>query len=146
MAVARSDGSGDADRAVFRPHRKFHQWRAVGKDHRCPVGDGVPNAFPPGVPRHPSQLYEAVWKACCCSCILRYLVVRVQIHRRPGLVVAWFLTLYGLFRFIGEFFRDSESKIYGWFSMGQALSLPMWIAAALLFWYALSQRLNKAST
>jgi phosphatidylglycerol:prolipoprotein diacylglycerol transferase len=53
------------------------------------------------------------------------------------MVVGWFLTFYGLFRFIGEFFRDSESKLYGWFSMGQALSLPMWAAAALFFWYAL---------
>ena len=59
---------------------------------------------------------------------------RFQIHRRPGLVTAWFLLGYGIFRFAVEFVRDSESMIYGWFSMGQALSLPMWFAAALFFW------------
>ena len=69
--------------------------------------------------------------------ILRVLIVHWQVHRRPGMVIAWFLTGYGAFRFIGEFFRDSESKIAGWFSMGQALSLPMWAAAAFFFWYAL---------
>jgi len=35
-----------------------------------------------------------------------------------------------------EFFRDSESKIYEWFSVGQALSIPMVLAAALFAWYA----------
>src|SRR5256885_8444074 len=99
-----------------------------------------PNAFPPGVPRHPSQLYEAFLEGIVLFVILYYLVVRLQVHRRPGAVIAWFLTFYGLFRFIGEFWRDSESKIYGWFSMGQALSLPMWIGAAVLFWYAFSRR------
>ena len=70
---------------------------------------------------------------------LRFLIMRLQVHRRPGIVVAWFLTGYGFFRFLGEFFRDSESKIYGWFSMGQLLSLPMWVAAAFFFWYALRE-------
>jgi phosphatidylglycerol:prolipoprotein diacylglycerol transferase len=105
-----------------------------------------PNAFPPGVPRHPSQLYEAGMEGILLFLALRFLMLRVQLHRVPGAMIASFLTLYGLFRFVGEFFRDSESKIYGWFSMGQALSLPMWIAAAFLFWYAFSQRPKKALT
>jgi phosphatidylglycerol---prolipoprotein diacylglyceryl transferase len=98
-----------------------------------------PNALPPGLPRHPSQIYEALMEGVCLFFLLRYLFLHFQIHRRPGLVVAWFLAGYGTFRFIGEFFRDSESKIYGWFSMGQLLSLPMWAAAAFFFWYALRQ-------
>jgi phosphatidylglycerol:prolipoprotein diacylglycerol transferase len=98
-----------------------------------------PGAFPPGVPRHPSQLYEALMEGLLLFLILRFAIVRLQIHRRPGSVVGWFLLGYGLFRFIAEFFRDSESKIYGWFSMGQLLSLPMWAAAAFFLWYALSK-------
>jgi phosphatidylglycerol:prolipoprotein diacylglycerol transferase len=101
-----------------------------------------PNAFPPGLPRHPSQIYEAFMEGVLLFLLLRYLILRWQIHRHPGLVVAWFLAGYGTFRFIGEFFRDSESKIYGWFSMGQLLSLPMWAAAAFLFWYALRHPLK----
>src|SRR6266550_4695019 len=91
-----------------------------------------PNALPPGLPRHPSHIYEALMEGVLLFLLLRYLILHFQIHRRPGLVVAWFLAGYGTFRFIGEFFRDSESKIYGWFSMGQLLSLPMWAAAAFL--------------
>ncbi len=38
--------------------------------------------------------------------ILRFAMVRLKIHHRPGSVVAWFLLGYGAFRFAVEFFRD----------------------------------------
>jgi len=110
-----------------------------GKVTDVPWAMVFPNALPPGEPRHPSQLYEAAMEGLLLFVILRILIVRLQVHRRPGLVTAWFLTGYGAFRFIAEFFRDSESKIMGWFSMGQALSLPMWVAAAFFFWWALRE-------
>ena len=110
-----------------------------GKITDVPWAMVFPNAFPPGIPRHPSQIYEALLEGAVLYFVLRFLILRLQIHRRRGLVIAWFLAGYGAFRFIGEFFRDSESKLYGWFSMGQALSLPMWAAAAFFFWYALRQ-------
>jgi phosphatidylglycerol:prolipoprotein diacylglycerol transferase len=111
-----------------------------GKVTDVPWAVIFPNALPPGAPRHPSQIYEALLEGVVLFFVLRVAINRFQIHRRPGLVTAWFLVGYGLFRFIAEFFRDSESMIAGWFSMGQALSLPMWFAAALFFWFALSRR------
>ena len=108
-----------------------------GKITDAPWAMVFPNALPPGLPRHPSQIYEALMEGVLLFLLLRFLILRFEVHRRPGFVVGWFLTFYGVFRFVGEFFRDSESKLYGWFSMGQALSLPMWAAAALFFWYAL---------
>jgi phosphatidylglycerol:prolipoprotein diacylglycerol transferase len=110
-----------------------------GKVTDVPWAMVFPGALPPGQPRHPSQLYEAAMEGVLLFLALRFLLVGMQVHRRPGMVIAWFLTGYGAFRFIGEFFRDSESKIAGWFSMGQALSLPMWAAAAFFFWYAFSR-------
>ena len=110
-----------------------------GKVTDVPWAMVFPGALPPGVPRHPSQLYEAAMEGIVLFIILRILIVRFQIHRRPGMVIAWFLTLYGLFRFLGEFFRDSESKLVDWFSMGQLLSLPMWAAAVFFFWYSLRE-------
>ena len=65
--------------------------------------------------------------------------MRLHAHRRPGPDIALFLAGYGTFRFIGEFFREPDSQFIGWFSMGKALSLPIWAAAAFFFWYALSQ-------
>ena len=97
---------------------------------QCPAGEQ---------PRHPSQLYEALLEGVVLFLILRFAMVRLKIHHRPGSVVAWFLLGYGAFRFVVEFFRDSESMIYGWFSMGQLLSLPMWAAAAFFLWYAMQK-------
>ena len=66
LGFARPHRRGGADRALPRAHRQLHQRRAVGP--RC---TDVPWAmvFPTGgpVPRHPSQLYQACWKASCCS-------------------------------------------------------------------------------
>jgi len=112
-----------------------------GKVSDVPWAMVFPNALPPGVPRHPSQIYEALMEGVLLFLILRMLMFRFQAHRRPGLIVAWFLAGYGFFRFAGEFFRDSESKLYAWFSMGQLLSLPMWAAAAFFFWYAMRKPL-----
>jgi phosphatidylglycerol:prolipoprotein diacylglycerol transferase len=116
-----------------------------GKVTDVPWAMVFPGALPPGAPRHPSQLYEAAMEGVLLFFLLRFLMLRLQVHRRPGMVIAWFLAGYGAFRFIAEFFRDSESKIAGWFSMGQALSLPMWAAAAFFFWYALREREPKAT-
>jgi phosphatidylglycerol:prolipoprotein diacylglycerol transferase len=113
-----------------------------GKISDVPWAMVFPNATPRGVPRHPSQIYEALMEGVLLFLILRVLILHFQVHRRPGLVVAWFLTFYGMFRFIAEFFRDSESKLYGWFSMGQALSLPMWAAAAFFFWWSLRETVH----
>ena len=94
----------------------------------CPAGTEA---------RHPSQIYEALMEGVLLFLILRFAMVKLKVHRRPGLVVAWFLAGYGLFRFAAEFVRDSESVINAWFSMGQLLSLPMLAASAFFFWYAL---------
>jgi phosphatidylglycerol:prolipoprotein diacylglycerol transferase len=88
-------------------------------------------------PRHPSELYEAGLEGVLLFLVLQLCLRRFRLHEKPGLMTAVFFTGYGLARFVAEFFRDSESMIYGWFSMGMALSLPMWLAAAFFFWYAL---------
>jgi len=116
-----------------------------GKVSDAPWAMVFPGALPPDVPRHPSQLYEAALEGLLLFFVLRFAMYRWKIHHRPGLVVAWFLAGYGLARFFVEFFRDSESKLYDWFSMGQLLSLPMWAAAAFFFWYAYTHPAKPAS-
>jgi phosphatidylglycerol:prolipoprotein diacylglycerol transferase len=87
-------------------------------------------------PRYPSQLFEAALEGLVLFTILQIGMRVWRLHERPGLITAIFFAGYGLTRFFVEFFRDSESMIYGWFSMGMALSLPMWAAAAFFFWAA----------
>jgi phosphatidylglycerol:prolipoprotein diacylglycerol transferase len=99
--------------------------------------------FPTGgpLPRHPSQLYEAALEGIVLFLILRFLASRLKAFDRPGLIVAAFLFFYGLFRIIGEIFRDSDQLIAGGIiSMGQLLSAIMFVGAAFFAWWAMTHR------
>ncbi len=87
----------------------------------------------PGVPRHPSQLYEAGLEGVVLFVVLWLLKDRIH---RPGAMVALFLAGYGTMRFVVEFFREPDAQIglfLGIFSMGQFLCLAMVLAAVILF-------------
>jgi len=93
----------------------------------CPAGT---------LPRYPSQLFEALLEGALLFAVLQIGIRRWRWHERPGLVIGLFFAGYGLARWTAEFFRDSESMIVGWFSMGMLLSIPMWVAAAFFIWAA----------
>lgn len=94
--------------------------------------------FPHGgdVPRHPSQLYEAALEGLLLFLLLQAALRLFRAHQRPGLLSALFFAGYGTFRFICEFYRESDTQFIGPISMGMALSLPVWLAAGALFWAA----------
>ena len=90
--------------------------------------------FPDGgpLPRHPSQLYEVLLEGVVLFFLVRFLARRFQ---APGTAIAAFLGGYGLFRFIVELFRQPDSQLglyWGFFSMGQLLSLPLFLAGGML--------------
>ncbi len=94
--------------------------------------------FPAGgaLPRHPSQLYEALLEG-----LTLFLIVRLASRRLPKTGVAgWtFVAGYGLFRFMVEFVRQPDAQLGtfmgGIFSMGQLLSFPMFlIGATMVVW------------
>ncbi len=92
--------------------------------------------FPLGgpVPRHPSQLYEALMEGAVLFAILW----RLRKHSfGDGMMVAFFLLLYGLFRFVLEFFREPDPQlgtVWGPLTMGQLLCSSMVVAGLLLTW------------
>ena len=85
-----------------------------------------------GVPRHPSQLYEALLEG-----LLLFLIVR-GVSRRTSVtgVTGWtFVAGYGLFRFLVEFARQPDDHlgfIVSFLSMGQLLSLPMFLLGSFM--------------
>lgn len=89
-----------------------------------------------GVPRHPSQLYEAALEGLLLFLLLQAALRLFRAHQRPGLISALFFAGYGTFRFICEFYREPDTQFIGPISMGMALSLPVWLAAGALFWAA----------
>jgi phosphatidylglycerol:prolipoprotein diacylglycerol transferase len=98
-----------------------------------------PRAGP--LPRHPSELYEAGMEGLLLFALLIGLV-RLGGLRRPGLIAGSFLAGYGVFRIIGETFREPDVQIgFLWpeVTMGMVLSVPMVIIGLAVVAYALSR-------
>ncbi len=92
-----------------------------------------------GLPRHPSQLYEAFLEGIVMFCILFYMARKPEIRRTPGVLLGTLLVGYGLSRFMVEFVREPDPQIgllLEYFSLGQFLCLPMILAGAGLIYYA----------
>ncbi len=92
---------------------------------------------PTQLPRHPSQLYQALSEGLLLFALLWWF----SSGKRPrGAVSGLFLVGYGLQRFMIEFVREPDVQIgfdlFGWLTRGQMLCLPMVIAGMLLLWMA----------
>ena len=88
--------------------------------------------------RHPSQLYEAALEGILLFTFLA-VMVRIGALKRPGLILGSFITIYGLARITGEFFREPDPQLgflWGGLTMGMLLSLPMIIVGATLIMMA----------
>ncbi|MDH4224965.1 MAG: prolipoprotein diacylglyceryl transferase [Deltaproteobacteria bacterium] len=85
---------------------------------------------PLGVPRHPSQLYEALLEGLIILVVL--VALRKRFADRRGLQPAAFLVLYSLSRMAVELVRLPDVQLGylagGFVTMGQILSLPMLLA------------------
>jgi phosphatidylglycerol---prolipoprotein diacylglyceryl transferase len=96
--------------------------------------------FPTGgpLPRHPSQLYEAVLEGVVLLTVMLFLSAK-RPPRPRGELVGWVLALYGALRVFSEFFREPDSQLGfisgGWLTMGMLLSAPMVVGGvALVVW------------
>ncbi|WAC49090.1 prolipoprotein diacylglyceryl transferase [Asticcacaulis sp. SL142] len=99
----------------------------------CPAGP---------LPRHPSQLYEAVLEGLVLFAVAFVLAYIYKQLKRPGLIMGVFVAGYGIFRTIVEMFREPDEQMLPFFknviTMGQSLSLIMVIIGGWLIWRALS--------
>ncbi|XID74294.1 prolipoprotein diacylglyceryl transferase [Alkanindiges sp. WGS2144] len=94
------------------------------------------------IPRHPSQLYQALGEGILLFIVLWWFSSRP----RPRMAVsAVFLMGYGLTRFFVEFFREPDIDqgfiLFGWVTKGQLLSFPMILAGLWLLWYAYRRKI-----
>jgi phosphatidylglycerol:prolipoprotein diacylglycerol transferase len=95
--------------------------------------------FPSGgpLPRHPSQLYEALLEGLALFCVLTALI-HAGALKRPGFIIGAFACGYGVARSICELFREPDPQLgylWGGLTMGTLLSLPLMIAGiAIMAW------------
>ncbi|NTU88623.1 MAG: prolipoprotein diacylglyceryl transferase [Actinobacteria bacterium] len=96
------------------------------------------------LPRHPSQLYEAVLEGLVILIVLMVLARKVPARPR-GTFMGVFLILYGIFRIMVEFVRVPDEQLGYLFAdfvtMGQILSLPLIIVGIALLVYAHKKQL-----
>ena len=116
----------------------FINGELYGRVTEVPWGVVFPRGGP--LPRHPSQLYE-----CLLEGLVLFLVLWTLRNRKlpSGSLLAVFLILYGVFRFLVEFFREPDSQlgfILGPFTMGQVLSSFMIAAGFALTFYLKSKK------
>jgi len=102
-----------------------------------------------GLPRHPSQLYEAALEGVVLFLVLAGLARVWSMRGRPGALVGVFLTGYGIARASVELVREPDPQLgflVDGITMGQVLSLPMIIAGlAFLAWAWRRPALERAS-
>lgn len=110
---------------------------------------GAPTDLPWGVvfggaagtmPRHPSQLYEALLEGVLIFIVL-FALSRKTPPRPRGTFLGIFLIMYGTARFLIEFVRQPDVQLGylwgGWLTMGQILSVPLVIVGiCVLVWVA----------
>ncbi|MBF8270541.1 MAG: prolipoprotein diacylglyceryl transferase [Gammaproteobacteria bacterium] len=96
------------------------------------------------LPRHPSQLYEAVLEGIVMFLVLWWFSRKPQ----PAMAASGlFLAMYGLFRGLIEFFRQPDKQLGflagDWLTMGMLLSLPMIVLGLILLWLAYQKNSEK---
>jgi phosphatidylglycerol:prolipoprotein diacylglycerol transferase len=100
--------------------------------------------FPTGgpLPRHPSQLYEAVLEGLVLFVVLTALI-RTGALKRPGFILGAFAFGYGVARSICEQFREPDAQLgflWGGLTMGTLLSLPLMLAGLAIMWAAMRRQ------
>jgi phosphatidylglycerol:prolipoprotein diacylglycerol transferase len=116
----------------------FINGELYGRETTLPWGVIFPTGGP--LPRHPSQLYEGLLEG-----VIMFVIIRIVTHvfhglRRPGLAAGIFGMWYAISRILVEFVRIPDPQLGylfdGWVTMGQILSVPVFIAGLALVVYA----------
>ena len=102
----------------------FINGELYGKITTLPWGIIFPNGG--NLPRHPSQIYEAMLEGVVLFLIINYLALKKKFIYRAGYISGIFLILYSILRIFSEIFREPDihlGLLFNYFSMGTLLSL-----------------------
>ena len=112
-----------------------HAQAIYGALCEAPGGSGV-------LPRHPSQLYEALLEGVLLLSILAFGIYKLGLLRKPGYITGVFLVGYGLIRASLETVRQPDfglDHLPLGLTMGMILSVPMILVGAWLIQRAWSR-------
>ena len=125
---------------VFGRIGNFLNQELVGNETTLSIG-----IYVNGILRHPSQLYEAILEGLLVFIIVYFYRSRKKFH---GELIALYGFLYGLARFVAEFFREPDRHIgyicCNWMSMGHFMSIILISASILLYLYLFQANRKKS--
>lgn len=111
---------------------------------------GRPTSLPWGVvfpdagimPRHPSQIYEALLEGLLLFIILRIATHHAKLLNRRGVVAGMFFLGYAVCRILLENVREPDAYMPDFplgLTMGMMLSIPMAVGGAWLIWRGMNE-------
>ena len=99
-----------------------------------------------GQARHPSQLYELGLEGLVLFIVVWWYAAK---PRPAGCVSAIFLMGYAVCRFVVECFREPDIQLgyiaFDWLTMGQLLSIPMFLVGLFVWWMKRNENVSKAN-
>ena len=113
-----------------------------GRPTDVPWAMVFPNPDAGNVPRHPSQLYEAVLEGLVLFLFLNWLVRRGAL-KRPGFTIGAFAIGYAFMRSFCELFREPDKQLgflWNGMTMGMLLCIPLLLAGIGFVAFALRRR------
>jgi len=111
----------------------FINGELVGKISNFHLAVIFPNVD--NIPRHPSQIYEAILEGIILFILINFLALKKNFILTPGRVSGFFLIFYSVARIIGENFREPDLHLgyfFNHFSMGVVLSLITFLAGCFI--------------
>ena len=90
------------------------------------------------LPRHPSQIYEALLEGVVLFILINFLALKKNLLYKPGNISALFLISYSILRIISEIFREPDEHLgylFNYFSVGSLLSFLTLISGFIILFY-----------
>ena len=114
----------------------FINGELYGKITTLPWAIIFPNAG--NLPRHPSQIYEAMLEGIVLFLIINYLALKRKLLYKTGFISGSFLIYYSILRIFSESFREPDAHvglIFDYFSMGTLLSIITFFIVLLIIFF-----------
>ena len=114
----------------------FINGELYGKIANVPWGVIFPNGG--NIPRHPSQLYEALLEGLILLLLINYFAIKKKLLFKSGYISCLFLIAYSIARIFSEIFREPDLHVgllFNYFSLGTLLSLLTLISGIFIILY-----------
>ena len=97
------------------------------------------------IPRHPSQIYEAILEGVFLFLIINFLAIKNKLLLKPGYISGFFLIFYSIARIVSENFREADAHLgyfFNYFSMGTILSAITFLSGCLIIFFIKNNEQN----